>query len=165
VITATGEYALRAAVCLAQRFGKAITTSEIAKITKVPPGYLSKILQAMARRRLIDSRRGPGGGFHLARDPRDVSVLDVLESVDAPFDRIRDCPLGIESHGNLCPVHRLVDDAIGQVEAAFRSTSLAELLKSTRGVAPLCEEHARGGCGTNRGARGRKHTASRKKES
>jgi len=142
MISQTAEYGLRAAVFLAQHHGSPKTTAEIAEATLVPAGYLAKVMQSMVRHNLVGSQRGLGGGFHLLRDPDDISVLDVLRSVDSPLQRLEKCPLGLKSHVKLCPVHKLVDDAISHVEEAFRSASLGSLLRSTRGVKPLCEATA-----------------------
>lgn len=139
MIPQTGEYALRAVVHLAANRDRALTTREIAEATKVPAGYLSKIMQSLGRSRLVTSRRGLGGGFLLTRPPEEISVLDVLNAAGTPLQRIESCPLGLDSHEGLCPVHRLVDDAIARTEEAFAAATIAELLASTGGSTPLCE--------------------------
>lgn len=135
----TAEYALRAAACLADRAMQPQTTQQIAEATRVPAGYLSKVLQAMGRADLVTSQRGIGGGFLLAREADRISVLDVVAAVDS-IQRITTCPLGLEGHGeNLCPLHRILDDALASIERAFASTSLSELLKTPGKIRPLCE--------------------------
>ena len=137
IFSQTVEYALRAAVWLADH-GEGQTTQEIAEATKVPPSYLSKVLQNLRRAGIVHGQRGVGGGFTLARPPADISILDVVQAVD-PIERIRTCPLGIPSHGvNLCPLHRKLDDAIGHVSGAFSSTTLAELVAPRHRLKPLC---------------------------
>lgn len=131
MLSSTAEYALRAAVCLATSRGEARTAQQIAQTTLVSPAYLSKILQDLVRAGLARSQRGPSGGFTLSRDPADVSVLDVINAVD-PIRRIRECPLGIPSHGkNLCLLHKRLDEAIAHVEKVFAESSLAELTDPT----------------------------------
>ncbi len=139
MISSTAEYALRAAVYLAMHHGEARTSSDIAEATAVPIGYLSKIMQMLGKRGLVSGQRGLGGGFKLSRNPADISVMDVLRAVDSPIERIQRCPLGLQSHVKLCPLHKLVDDAIANVEAAFSAASIAALARSTRGTPPLCE--------------------------
>ena len=139
MISTTGEYALRAAVYLAQHHPLPQTTALIAEGTKVPSGYLSKILQSMVRAELIHSQRGLHGGFTLLREPKDISVLEVLASVGAAPRRIHKCPLGLEGHVKLCPVHSLVDEAVAHAEKAFSGADLEELSRSTDGSVPLCE--------------------------
>ena len=139
MISPTAEYALRAMVAIAQRREDAVVTPTIAEITKVPPGYLSKVLQTLRKAGLVDSKRGLGGGFTLARPAENVTVLEVVNAVD-PIKRIRRCPLGIDSHGaNLCPLHKRLDEATELVEQSFASTTIAELLSAPGLSAPLCQ--------------------------
>lgn len=138
MISQTAEYALRAIVYLAGQ-GEAQTTQQIAEATRVPPGYLAKVMQSLARGGLVQSQRGLHGGFTLLRSPEELTVWDVVEAVD-PIQRIHTCPLGLEAHGtNLCPLHRRLDDASALVEAAFKRSTVAEMLAEPTGSAPLCE--------------------------
>lgn len=139
MISQTVEYALRAVVALAHWHDRPRTAGQLAEDTKVPSTYLSKVMVALVRAEVVTSQRGPGGGFTLMHDPAELTVWDVVEAVD-PFPRIRTCPLGIEEHGpNLCPLHRRLDEAMAAVEQTFRSSRIADLLASERGVKPLCE--------------------------
>lgn len=137
-ISQTAEYALRAVVWLAIEPDRAVGTPRIARATKVPAGYLSRVLQSLARAGLVTSNPGRSGGFRLARLPKDISVLDVVNAVD-PIRRIDKCPLNIDDHGlNLCPLHRRLDAAIAATESAFRETKIAELLSDPSRSRPLC---------------------------
>lgn len=138
MISQTAEYALRAVVALASHPDEALVTQRLADLTKVPAGYLSKVLQSLRRSGLVDSQRGLGGGFTLTRSPAEITVFDVVEAVD-PLQRIRMCPLGLAAHGvRLCPLHKRLDDAMKMVEDAFRASSLAELLAEPSKSRPLC---------------------------
>ncbi|MBC7852815.1 MAG: Rrf2 family transcriptional regulator [Pirellulaceae bacterium] len=135
----TVEYALRAVCYLASQSPKAGTTEEIAKATKVPRAYLSKVLQSLGRAGLVHSQRGQGGGMTLAKEPEDLTILEVVNAVD-PIQRIKTCPLGLASHGiRLCPLHRRLDNALATVEKAFGGTTLAEVLNEPTRSVPLCE--------------------------
>jgi Rrf2 family protein len=139
MISPTAEYALRAVVAIAQSSGDPVVTPTIAEITRVPPGYLPKVLQTLRKAGLVNSKRGLGGGFTLARPAEDVTVLEVVSAVD-PIKRIDCCPLGIETHGtNLCPLHKRLDEAAELVEQTFASTTIAELLTAPGRSAPLCQ--------------------------
>jgi Rrf2 family protein len=128
VISQTAEYALRAVVHLAAGPSAPRTTRQIAAATRVPAPFLSKVMQGLGRAGLVRSQRGLRGGFKLARDPAELTILDVVNAVD-PLRRIRGCPLDLPEHGlNLCPLHRRLDDAAALVEDAFRQTTVAELL-------------------------------------
>lgn len=143
MISRTAEYALRAIVCLADQEGRPLTTQQIAELTQVPAGYLSKVLQALGRGELVVSQRGLHGGFTLGRSSAEISVLDVVNAVD-PIERIRKCPLGVKAHsGSLCPLHRRLDSAMEMVERAFAETTIAELLADPNQLRPLCESKAK----------------------
>ncbi|HVT28894.1 MAG TPA: Rrf2 family transcriptional regulator [Lacipirellulaceae bacterium] len=137
MISQTAEYALRAIVYLADQQA-ARTTAQIAEATKVPAGYLAKVMQSLSRAGLVRSQRGLNGGFTLARSAEEVSILAVVNSVD-PIHRYPECPLGIASHGrSLCPLHHRLDQAAAMVEKAFGDTMVAELLAGPRERKPLC---------------------------
>jgi Rrf2 family transcriptional regulator, nitric oxide-sensitive transcriptional repressor len=91
---------------------------------------------------IVRSQRGIGGGVTLADDPRQVSILDIVNAVD-PIQRIKSCPLELVTHGTkLCPLHRRMDAALAAVEKAFRQTTLAEVLADPSRIKPLCETGA-----------------------
>ena len=134
----TAEYALRAIAHLGEKAPSASTTQQIAQATRVPPAYLSKVLQALIRAGIVRSQRGIGGGISLARDPEEITILDVVNAVD-PIRRITECPLGLAAHGvRLCPLHSRLDHALELVEDALRETTLAEMLAEPRGRRPRC---------------------------
>ncbi len=129
MISKTSEYALRAMVFLAENPASPSPLLTIAATTQVPPGYLSKVLQQLVRAGLLNSQRGLGGGFGLARPASELSVYEVVQAVD-PVSRIRECPLKLPEHREeLCTLHRRLDDVMEMVEHSFRLTSLADLLK------------------------------------
>ena len=139
MISQTAEYALRAVVWLGGRPDEPVGTKQISQAAQVPAGYLSKVLQMLARAGLVVSTAGRSGGFRLTRRPEEISVLDVINAVD-PIERIRECPLHLAGHGrDLCPLHRRLDDAMAQMETAFAQSTVADLLAEKTGVPPLCE--------------------------
>jgi Rrf2 family protein len=138
MIPMTAEYALRAVVVLGRTPGKACSADEIAQATRAPRRYVNKVLQALVRSGLVRSQPGPGGGYALLRPADAVSILDVVTAVE-PIPRIRNCPLGLENHATLCPLHRQIDDACATIEAAFAAVTIAQLLRQGDAASPLCE--------------------------
>lgn len=139
MISQTAEYALRAIVYLAAEPGTPKTTKQIAEATRVPVGYLSKVLRGLSRAGLIGSQRGLYGGSQLLKSPEELSIYEVVQAVE-PIQRIRSCPLGLQAHGTrLCPLHRRLDEAMALVEESFRATTVAEILAEPSGSRPLCE--------------------------
>src|SRR5215470_10759104 len=105
MLSQTTEYALRLVVHLASKDGTPATIAELTRVTRIPSGYLAKVLRQLALAGLIHSQRGPHGGSVLARPAGEISILDVVQAVD-PLRRITVCPLGLRTHGvNLCPLH------------------------------------------------------------
>lgn len=136
MISKSTEYALRAMICLAQSEER-VSVSSMARITRVPSRYLAKVMQGLVHSGLVRSTRGRSGGFVLARRPGEISVLDVVDAVD-PIQRICSCPLDLAEHRDrLCALHRRLDDALGHVEAAFRQSTLADLLAEADSPRPL----------------------------
>ncbi|MCW5765485.1 MAG: Rrf2 family transcriptional regulator [Phycisphaeraceae bacterium] len=127
MVSQSVEYALRAMGHLVSLRGVAATCEVIARATRVPQGYLSKIMRDLVRADLVHSHRGPGGGFTLARDARTITVLDVVNAVD-PIRRIECCPLENPLHATLCPLHKCLDDALAHIEQSFRKATLGSVL-------------------------------------
>jgi Rrf2 family transcriptional regulator, nitric oxide-sensitive transcriptional repressor len=144
MISRTAEYALRAVVVLGSSPGSPLTTQQIAEQTRVPSGYLSKVLQALGRAGLVEAQRGLYGGFVLTRSLDELTLLDVINAVD-PLERIERCPLGIASHGpRLCALHRRLDQGMAQLEVLFGGTTIGQLLAEQNPSRPLCEMVAHG---------------------
>lgn len=139
MISQTAEYALRALVFIADHPDQAHTADAIAQGTKVPVGYLAKIMQILTKAGLVTSQRGLYGGFTLKREPRELTVYDVVQCID-PIHRIHVCPLGLEEHGAaLCPLHRTLDNALGSVEQQFKKMTIHLLLNQPQNSShPLC---------------------------
>jgi Rrf2 family protein len=142
MISQTIEYALRAMLSLARTPDGAQTARSIAETMRVPPSYLAKVLQSLAKAKLVHSTRGLHGGFRLARSPGEIDLLAVVNAVQ-PIQRIHTCPLDVESHDtNLCPLHRRLDRALATMEQAFRSTTLADLLEEPNPCPTLARQFA-----------------------
>ena len=85
-LTRTADYAIRVMIHLAGvPSGARISRETLAQWTQVPVEFLGKVLQSLARARLINSHRGTKGGFELARAGSDITVLDVVEAIEGPL--------------------------------------------------------------------------------
>ena len=88
-ITTRTRYAIRALYHLAfHRSGQATQAKEIAEVQKIPLRFLEQILQDLRRAGLIEARRGPRGGYALARTPAEISMADVLRAVRGPLEEL-----------------------------------------------------------------------------
>ena len=131
MISSTATYALRAVVYLANRRGEFVNRAEISEATCVPYEYLLKVLNQLVVANIIKSRRGPGGGYCLTVAPDILTALDVVLAVET-IPRITKCPLGIVGHEQLCPMHRLLDQASEAIEDVFRQSKISDLLPRKR---------------------------------
>src|SRR6516225_12115035 len=80
MLSQTTEYALRLVVQLASEGDRPVTIPELARATKIPSGYLAKVLRQLSRAGLVHSQRGPNGGSVLLRPPEELTVLDVVQA-------------------------------------------------------------------------------------
>lgn len=82
-ITREGDYGIRSVLYLArQPFKKISFVNEISEEYKIPRSFLAKILQKLVKAKVVRSYRGVKGGFSLAKQARDISVLNVLEAIE-----------------------------------------------------------------------------------
>jgi Rrf2 family protein len=94
-MSAKAEYAVRAMVELANvEDDVLVTTDELAQAQGIPPQFLVDILTVLRNDRLVKSQRGRDGGYALARPAADITIADVLRSVDGPLASVHDTGLG-----------------------------------------------------------------------
>ena len=134
----TAEYALRAAVWLGRTPNTPQSADQLAKAIRVPRRYLHKVLQDLVKAGLVRSQSGPGGGYALSRSPDKITILDTINAVGC-IQRIRRCPLGLDSHSSLCPLHEELDKAYAAMEDAFSRVSVAQVLSRPSLIQPLSE--------------------------
>ncbi|MFQ5895088.1 MAG: RrF2 family transcriptional regulator [Nitrospinota bacterium] len=124
------EYAIRALawVALQGRASRYFTAKEIAEAERLPQPILAATLQLLARRGLLESRTGPGGGFRLQRQPRQISLLEVVEAIDR-FDILWRCPVGLAECNDRapCPLHNRWCHVREYILRYLRSTSLEQM--------------------------------------
>ncbi|MEV0795583.1 Rrf2 family transcriptional regulator [Kribbella sp. NPDC050459] len=83
------EWVMHSCVNLSWIPGEAVTAKRLAAFYNLPTAYLNKQLQALTRAGILTSMSGPKGGFQLARDPRDISLLDIVVAIDGPDEAFR----------------------------------------------------------------------------
>lgn len=131
MISQTAEYALRAVVFLAQQNGSPCTRAQISDCGLIPLDYLTRVMQLLSDAGIVSVKRGPGGGYMIARPKEELTVLEVVSAVEA-LPRVTKCPLGLSDHELLCPIHAKLDEAAALVETAFRDTLVIDLIPPKR---------------------------------
>ena len=134
MITRTGVHAVTALTALAEiPRGEYAGAGEVAEAIGAPRNYLGKLLKILADDGLVESQKGKGGGFRLARDAATISVFDVVEPIER-VSRWSGCFLGRGrcSDKQPCAVHQRWA-AVRDVYLAFlKQTTIADLVKQPR---------------------------------
>ena len=139
------EYAIRA---LAHLAGSARHSSaraqEIAQAENIPAPVLGKVLQELARKGLLESRRGPGGGFRLARRADLITLRDVVAAIDG-LDQFVECAVGLERCADdaPCPLHDTWKGLRTQFIEYLERTTLADMARAVARKKELIRRQAR----------------------
>jgi Rrf2 family protein len=134
-LTRGGEYGIRGVLYLArQEDGKVSMLSAIAKDQDVPPRFLAKIFQALAKAGIVKSHRGAKGGFSLARPAAEITVRDVIEAIEGPI-YLNVCLVasGECAQQPSCPVHSVWESAQEKMLAVLGQSTFGDLVKADRG--------------------------------
>jgi len=125
------EYALRAMIHLADNPGGVARGSIIARQEQIPKYYLEKVIRDLMKRGLVRARRGPGGGYQLARPPETVSFRDVIEAVEGPIT-LNVCVDGssVCNLQPLCRMFRVWEEGQRVLLDVFSHTLLSEIASS-----------------------------------
>ncbi len=136
-ITRQADYALRAMLYLAQlEPAQRAATSQIAEEQHIPPSFLAKIISQLSIAGLIHTSRGARGGVSLARQPEEISILEVVEAIDGPIS-LNECTQNpsVCPFGETCPLHSLWCETQAELVQRLRSTSFAQFVNTAEPAA------------------------------
>lgn len=141
--TDSGKYAIRAMAYLAAREepSEPISAAEVAEAENIPPYYLAKVLQDLARAGILDSVRGRGGGFRLLTDPETIHVMTVLKAVENVERLTQECVLGLDQCNDdvPCAMHdtwkAFRENLFGKLEHMTVADLVVELERKRAGLA------------------------------
>ena len=105
----------------------AVSTKRIAEEFRIPQELLAKILQRLAKRRLIVSQNGPKGGYVLTRRPSDISVGEVVRALEGPISIVSCLDHGGCPQEQRCNLRRPVQKLQSSISRLLDTMSLAEL--------------------------------------
>ena len=129
-LTTKGRFAVTAMIDVAMHGTKTpVTLAGVSQRQKISLSYLEQLFGKLRRHGLVDSVRGPGGGYRLARGSEAISVADVIVAVDEPIDATKcggreNC----KDDGKRCMTHELWANLNQHIFGYLRSVSLAELV-------------------------------------
>lgn len=132
VLRRNTDYALRITVHLARKWqGEPASSRDISAAEAVSYDLTCKLLQRLAKKRLVKSTMGPKGGFELRRSPDNITVAQVINSVQGPINLNR-CLLGGYKcpRKDDCPVYERIADLQEYIDEYFSTVTLADLIKT-----------------------------------
>jgi Rrf2 family transcriptional regulator, iron-sulfur cluster assembly transcription factor len=128
-LTTKGRYAVTAMLDLALRYDRgAVTLADIAKRQGISLSYLEQLFAKLRRSGLVDSVRGPGGGYNLAMEPNKISVAEIIVAINENIDATR-CGGEKNCHGDeTCLTHQLWEDLSIRIHEFLNGITLGDLV-------------------------------------
>lgn len=134
MLSNTCKYAIRAVIYLSLNSGeeKKIGIKEISKELDIPTPFLGKILQTLAKNKLLSSTKGPHGGFGLAKPSNEITLLNIVEVIDG-LDFFNTCLIGLRTckptaHDDIqCPIHHKYEPISKQIYDLFNNETIENL--------------------------------------
>lgn len=126
-------------VYLASRYTEKgnIGIKEISVDLKLPAPFLAKILQQLVKHKILNSVKGPNGGFSLLKKPESITMLDIVKIIDGE-DLFRNCVIHegtcaeVKRNKKTCPLHDDYSKIRAYINAMFRERTIAELAKTAK---------------------------------
>ncbi|MCC6500319.1 MAG: Rrf2 family transcriptional regulator [Anaerolineales bacterium] len=132
-ITRQADYAVRAILHLARlEPNQRAATSAVAKEQRIPPPFLAKIVSQLSIAGLLHTSRGARGGVTLAREPKDITLLEVIEAIDGPI-QLNQCVGNVGDDGVCpfekdCPIKPVWCDAQNELVTRLKGANFADLI-------------------------------------
>ena len=128
-LTTKGRYAVTAMLDLALHQGKGpISLADISDRQGISLSYLEQLFAKLRKQGLVQSGRGPGGGYELKRDSAQINVAQVVDAVNESVDATGCQQKGNCQSGEICLTHHLWMDLSGQIHGFLSGISLADLV-------------------------------------
>jgi len=137
-LTTKGRFAVTAMIDLALRQDKGpVTLSAISQRQEISLSYLEQLFGKLRRHEIVESVRGPGGGYSLARRAEDITVADIIIAVDEPLDATQcggkeNCHSPGHEHGARCMTHDLWATLNAKMVEYLDSVSLKDLVEQQK---------------------------------
>jgi Rrf2 family protein len=135
-ITRQADYAVRAVLHLARNGDTRTATSTIAEEQRIPPSFLAKIISQLSIAGLLHTSRGARGGVTLAREPGEITLLEVIEAIDGPI-QLNECVgnNGACSFDSDCPLRPVWCEAQEELVTRLKGTNFADIALKAKAAA------------------------------
>lgn len=129
-LTTKGRFAVTAMIDLALHHGKGpVTLAAISERQKISLSYLEQLFGKLRRRELVESVRGPGGGYRVAKPLAEISVAQIIQAVDEPMDATQCGGLENCQDDHRCMTHELWSNLNRRIQDYLRTVTLANLVE------------------------------------
>lgn len=143
MLSQASGYAALALSAIAQERGKPLLVKDIAAAADIPAPYLAKIVQVLARRGLVHTQRGIGGGVTLAKPAHQLTMYEVCEVLNDPVIADR-CMMGVAPcrDSQPCPCHNFWKQHRGEYLSFLKNTTISDMAIHAQRQARLAREGA-----------------------
>jgi len=136
MISNSCRYGIRALIYIASRPASTRMTGlkQISRDLKLPAPYLAKILQQLAKRKILFSTKGPNGGFALLKDPKKITLLDIVKTIDGD-DVFTNCLIHntscacVDKQKDPCPLHNNYAGVRADLIKVFEDNTIHDIVK------------------------------------
>lgn len=140
MLSNTSKYAIRSLLYLSLHGDNNLLNSrEIAQKLNVPEPFLGKIMQTLAKKKILSSQRGLSGGFKFLKKPSEIYFLDIIEIFDG-LDSFENCLLGVRlctespEYANNCPFHNRLDPVLTELKNILSTTTIEDYTKQIEDI-------------------------------
>jgi len=142
-LTTKGRYAVTAMLDLALHYEEGpITLADISQRQGISLSYLEQLFAKLRRQGLVDSTRGPGGGYRLSRAPHEIPVADVIIAVDEKVETTRCGGMANCQDDQKCLTHELWSELSEQIYQFLCGISLGNLVER-QGIREVADRQSR----------------------
>ncbi len=136
MLSNTCKYAIRAVLYLAvnSESGQKIGIKQISKELDIPTPFLGKILQSLAKHKLLSSTKGPNGGFGIGKKPEELLLMDIVQIIDG-MDGFHKCIIGVRYCSELenpCALHTRYAELREEIRKIFEVETIEILANNIR---------------------------------
>ncbi|MDQ7045647.1 MAG: Rrf2 family transcriptional regulator [Sulfurimonas sp.] len=132
LITRASEYAILSLIVLSKATDP-MDSETLSRELSIPKSFLSKILQALAKKGILKSFKGVHGGFVLNIAPQDISMLEVMSAVEGKAPAVFECAPSLEDcpsdRASLCNIWPFLNKLQGKIDTFLAELTLADILE------------------------------------
>lgn len=132
LITRASEYAILSLIVLSKA-SSPMDSETLSNQLAISKSFLAKILQALAKNGILKSYKGVNGGFALLKEPKDISMLDIMSSVEGKAPAVFDCSPSIEDcpseKASICSIWPFLNKLQGKIDTFLDELTLEDVLE------------------------------------